>query len=209
MKKGHWSGRLATLIPHLVPIFIAVLFCFVCIPLPPACAEQASRDYLNRVHTQIKAHHYHEAIRLLKVKADKGCAYSQSLLGLMHQKGLGCRADAKEAAHWFAMAAKHDFVDAQFQLGKLYRTASRELAPEAGQAQYWLAKAGSHGVSEATQLVDRVPGGAELEYKVSEFKNQAQVDASQSEHGLVQSWTGYANIVKTLNTAASNSTGNN
>ena len=161
------------------------------------------------MHTEIKAHHYQRAISLLKVKADKGCAYCQSLLGLMHQKGLGCRADAKEAAHWFGMAAKHDFVDAQFQLGKLYRTASAELAPETNQATYWLSRAANNGASEAKQVIDHVPGAAELEYKVAQFKNQAGSAAGQSEKGLVQSWTGYADIVRTVNAAAANSTGNN
>lgn len=172
-------------------------------------AEQASREYLDKVHGEIKSHHYQEAIKLLKVKADKGCSYSQSLLGLMHQKGLGCKADAREAARWFTMAAKRDFVDAQFQLGKLYRSASRELAPTTGEAKYWLGKAAANGVSEAEQLVDNVPGGAQLEYKVSQFRNQARTDAGESEQGLVQSWTGYANIVSTLNSASLNKTGNN
>lgn len=185
----------------------AVFLALLC-PLP-ALAEQASREYLDQVHTEIKAHHYHEAMKLLKVKADRGCAYSQSLLGLMHQKGLGCKADAREAAHWFTMAARRDFVDAQFQLGKLYRTASRELAPQTGEAKYWLTKASAGGVSEARQLIDRVPGGEELAYKVSQFRNQASSDASASEQGLVQAWTGYSNIVGTLNAAAVNKTGNN
>jgi TPR repeat protein len=122
-------------------------------------------------------------MRLLKGKAEKGCAYSQSLLGFMHQKGLGCRADTKEAAHWFTMAAKHDFVDAQFQLGKLYRTASRDVAPEANEAKFWLTRAAGQGVSEAKDLMDGVPGSSELEYKVAQLKNQAGVDASAGEKG--------------------------
>jgi TPR repeat protein len=192
----------------VLPLMAAAVFLAPLCPLP-ALAEQASREYLDHVHTEIKAHHYHEAMKLLKVKADRGCAYSQSLLGLMHQKGLGCKADAREAAHWFTMAARRDFVDAQFQLGKLYRTASRELAPQTGEAKYWLTKASAGGVSEARQLIDRVPGGEELAYKVSQFRNQASSDASASEQGLVQAWTGYSNIVGTLNAAAVNKTGNN
>jgi TPR repeat protein len=192
----------------VLPLMAAAVFLALLCPLP-ALAEQASREYLDQVHTEIKAHHYHEAMKLLKVKADRGCAYSQSLLGLMHQKGLGCKADAREAAHWFTMAARRDFVDAQFQLGKLYRTASRELAPQTGEAKYWLTKASAGGVSEARQLIDRVPGGEELAYKVSQFRNQASSDASASEQGLVQAWTGYSNIVGTLNAAAVNKTGNN
>lgn len=208
-------SRLQSLPPLMVRCLVLQLGClisisFLCFGLvaQAAAAEQADRQYLDRVHSHIKAHQYKEAMSMLKVKADQGCTYSQSLLGLMHQKGLGCKADPREAAHWFAMAAKKDFGDAQFQLGKLYKSASRELAPEADQAKYWLEKASAQGIADARQFIDHVPGGSELDYKVSQFRQQAEVDASRSERGLVQSWTGYANIVSTLNTS-SHGPGNN
>jgi TPR repeat protein len=170
--------------------------------------EQASPEYLQHVHDEIKAHHYKRAMEMLEVKAEKGCAYSQSLLGMMHQKGLGCAADGKEAAHWFLQAAKNDFADAQFQLGKLYMTASRDLAPEASQARYWLSKAASQGISEAKQLIEHIPGGTQAESKLAELKTDAAQSASQSEQGLTKSWTGYADIVHTLNNSANNNAGN-
>ena|GEM_PF-1184842 len=215
---GNWHrliSRWQSLPPLMVRCLVVQLSCliaisFLCFGLVAqvAAAEQADRQYLEQVHTHIKARRYKEAMSMLKVKADKGCPYSQSILGLMHQKGLGCDADAREAAHWFTLAAKKNFGDAQFQLGKLYKSASRELAPEAEQARYWLEKASAHGISEAKQFIDHVPGGQQLEYKVSQFRNQASADASQSEQGLMQSWTGYANIVNTLNTS-SHGPGNN
>jgi len=174
-----------------------------------ALAEEASREYLDKVHAQIKEHHYQEAMRLLKMKAEKGCSYSQSLLGLMYQKGLGCKADLKEAAHYFGMAAKNDFVDAELQLGKLYRSAARELSPGANEAKYWLTKAADKGVTEARDLINHVPGGPQIEYKVAQLKTQAASGAGQSEQGITQAWTGYANIVNTLNGASSSKSGTN
>ena len=206
MKTVSFLKQIYWLVPSVVPLTLALSLISIS---PGVAAESASREYLEKVHTQIKAHHYQEAMKMLKVKAINGCKYSQSLVGLMYQKGLGCKADAKEAAHWFGMAAKNDFVDAQFQLGKLYRSASHELAPEANQAKYWLDKAAANGAVEAKQLMDKVPGGPQLEYKVAEMRNNAQVGTSQGEQGLTQSWTGYANIVKTLNSSSSNNSGNN
>jgi hypothetical protein len=176
-----------------------------------AIREQASPEYLQLVHDEIKAHHYKRAMEMLEVKAKKGCAYSQSLLGLMHQKGLGCAADGKEAAHWFLQAAKNDFVDAQLQLGKLYMSATDHLhlAPQAAQAKYWLTRAADQGVSEAKQLIEHVPGGAQLEYKVAQLKTDAAQTASAGEQSLTKSWTGYADIVHTLNNSANNNAGNN
>ncbi|MBU6452502.1 MAG: sel1 repeat family protein [Cyanobacteria bacterium REEB67] len=174
-----------------------------------AVRQQASPEYLQRVHNEIKAHHYKRAMEMLEVKAQKGCAYSQSLLGLMHQKGLGCAADGKEAAHWFLQAAKNDFADAQFQLGKLYMSAGRDLAPEASQARYWLTRAADQGVKEAKQLIEHIPGGPQAESKLAELKADAAQSATQSEQGLTKSWTGYADIVQTLNNSANNNAGNN
>ena len=215
-KSGHKTiSRLQTLPPVVVRCLVLQLssliaICFLCFGLVAqvAAAEQADKQYLEQVHTHIKAQRYKEAMTMLQVKAEKGCPYSQSLLGLMHQKGLGCKADARDAAHWFSMAAKKGFGDAQFQLGKLYKSAARELAPEADQAKYWLEKASAQGISDAKQFVDHVPGGTDLEYKVAQFRDQAKSDVSQSEQGLMQSWTGYANIVSTLNTS-SHGSGNN
>ncbi|MBS1989536.1 MAG: sel1 repeat family protein [Cyanobacteria bacterium SZAS LIN-3] len=207
---------LRRLSPQVVRLLVIQVFCilaitFLCFGLAARAAggeEHADAKYLEQVHVHIKAHRYREAMTMLKVKAEKGCPYSQSLLGLMHQKGLGCKADARQAVQWFTMAAKHDFGDAQFQLGKLYKTAAGDLAPEAGEARYWLEKAAAQGIAEAREFFDRMPFGPQLEYKVAQFKNQAQLDAGRSEQGLEQSWTGYANIVNTLN-ASSHGPGNN
>jgi hypothetical protein len=182
-------------------LFISVLLASS-INVAPAMAESASPQYLQKVHDEIKAHHYQRAMQMLEVKAHAGCSYSQSLLGLMHQKGIGCKADPKEASHWFLAAAKNNFVDAQLQLGKLYSTASRNIAPEANQAKYWLTRAAEQGAEGARELIGHIPGGPELEYKVTKMRTDAAQTAAQGEQGLTQSWTGYANIVNTLNGAS-------
>lgn len=52
--------------------------------------------------------------------ADKGDPLAQTLLGIHYETGTGVGKDTKEAMKWFSVAARQDFADAQYHLGRMY-----------------------------------------------------------------------------------------
>jgi TPR repeat protein len=63
---------------------------------------------------------YQEALRILRVEADRGNAEAQFILGLAYQMGKGVPADDAEAARWYRKAADQKFAQAEVALGSLY-----------------------------------------------------------------------------------------
>src|SRR5262245_2643808 len=64
---------------------------------------------------------YPAAHRMLAPLADDGNAVAQELLGFMYAHGEGVPHDDTAALRWFTLAAKAGRVEAQFELGRMYR----------------------------------------------------------------------------------------
>lgn len=80
-----------------------------------------------------------EDLQLLAM-ADGGDAESQNEIGVMFLE----LDRAETAAHWFALAAKQEHVDAMHHLSRLYYLGYGVKQDEA-QGQLWLAKAAAYG----------------------------------------------------------------
>jgi tetratricopeptide (TPR) repeat protein len=65
---------------------------------------------------------YQEALRILRVEADRGSAEAQFILGLIYQAGKGVPQDDIQAAQWYRKAADQKFAQAEVALGSLYVT---------------------------------------------------------------------------------------
>ena len=56
----------------------------------------------------------------LQKSAEQGFMYAQHDMGTMCIRGLGVPKDYKKALHWYEESAKGNYVNAQYELGKLY-----------------------------------------------------------------------------------------
>jgi TPR repeat protein len=63
---------------------------------------------------------YTEAYPACKQAADRGSAFAQNSLGVMHGRGLGVLKNHAESIKWFRKAAEQGFAKAQYNLGVIY-----------------------------------------------------------------------------------------
>ena len=63
---------------------------------------------------------HNEAMKWLRMSAEKGAAMAQFNLGHMYANGLGVRRDHNEAMKWLQMAAEQGFAAAQLRFAQLY-----------------------------------------------------------------------------------------
>ena len=75
-----------------------------------------------------------------KVKAEKGDAKAQTLLGDMYGDGLGVAKDEAEAVKWYRKAADQGYATAQFNLGVMYAF-GRGVKQDSVEAVKWWRKA--------------------------------------------------------------------
>ena len=61
-----------------------------------------------------------ELFKTTKIKAEKGDAEAQCILGLLYSTGIGVQQDKVEAAKWFRKAAEQGLAEAQYLLGLMY-----------------------------------------------------------------------------------------
>ena len=83
-----------------------------------------------------------------KVKAEKGDAKAQDLLGLMYAIGRGVEKDEAEAVKWWRKAADQGRAIAQFNLGNMYENGLGVVKDEA-EAVKWYRKAAEQGFAKA------------------------------------------------------------
>ena len=91
-----------------------------------------------------------EAIEHFKQEAEKGDAAAQNSFGLRFVSGEGVPRSDEEASKWFRRAAQQGLAEAQFNLGKIFYTASlRHLAMGIGEdrmeAYMWFHLAAAQG----------------------------------------------------------------
>jgi TPR repeat protein len=117
------------------------------------------KEGMSCVHQSIKNKQYQKACELLCNMADHDCVYSQCLLGLMYEKGLGVEKNINKAIDWYAKAAGKGFADAEYRLGEIYylgQEVNREVKRDPVRAYRLLNRAALHGVARAQYYVGRM-----------------------------------------------------
>ena len=87
--------------------------------------------------------------------AEAGHDESQVIMGVMHQNGQGVKRDYKEAALWYARAAKQGNAQAQFNLGTLYRYGAG-VEKDKVEAYAWYDVADTNGHPDAASARDLI-----------------------------------------------------
>lgn len=128
-----------------------------------------------------------------KSMAEKGCPYSQSILGIMRQSGVGVKKSAVQARHWFEKAARQGFADAQERLGMMYLQ-GEGVRKNLKLARQWLEKAANQGAVKAKELVAQIPGGTKFTNAIAMAPQQVSTDAIN----VQKSWQGYTSITQEL-----------
>ena len=90
-----------------------------------------------------------------KVKAEKGDAKAQTLLGAFYQLGAGVPKDDAEAVKWYRKAADQGCADAQSSLGNMYAWGTAEGVVKDAEAVKWSRKAADQGYADAQHNLGR------------------------------------------------------
>jgi GAF domain-containing protein len=114
-----------------------------------------------------------DQLRLLAAKADPT---AENALGLLYAQGdekQGIRPDDRQAASWFAKAAEHGSVSAQYKLGLLYWGGHHGLPKDPNKAYFWTVLARAGGQESSKDLAKVLAGGM--------TRNQAAVIEREAE----------------------------
>jgi hypothetical protein len=210
---------------------LCLVFCLASMPLASATIRSVDTKRLDQASSYAYHKNYSAAYSHFKQMADKGCPYSQCILGLMHKKGLGVSKDPGKAAAWFEMSAHQGFADAERWLGHMYLT-GEGVAKDQKTGTQWLRKAASQGVAEAQWELGNLYIKSDAPREVAEGKEWLKKAASASLQkveetaaslppitansyqgspnsystgvsNIQQAWGGYANVAKALQGTAS------
>jgi TPR repeat protein len=189
-----------------------------------AVEEKAQREAELRSSSRlIEEKHYSEGYQSFKKLADKGCPYSQCLVGLMHKNGVGVKKDAKLAFAYFEKSANQGFADAQRWLAEMYLR-GEGTAVNKSKALEWFEKAARNDIVEAQYKIGhlyRTSGAAELKGRGTAWLSKAaksgiadaeskvnkipqipysgpQNTYSNGVSNIAQSWGGYSSLAKSL-----------
>lgn len=178
----------------------------------------------------VREHHYKKAYKKFSLLAKHGCPYSQCIVGVMHQHGIGTEKNTARAHYWYRKSAKQGFKDAQFRLGMMHFNAEG-VAKNLDTAAHWLRQSANQGMSEAASVLSEIEkesgkalnsseafAGKEFRQGLQEAQTAAgqmpalPVRATQAEpgnvyasglEGLQKSWVGYVDVVKNLDSLSS------
>ena len=93
-------------------------FCFILcmfLIIPFVTFASTFNDGMNAM----KNGYYEEAIKILRLGAEKGDRFSQHCFGVMLYKGQGVKKDYEESFKWLDLEAKQGLSQAEFDLGIL------------------------------------------------------------------------------------------
>lgn len=173
------------------------------VPARPAVAVVVDTKKLNHGAHYVHHKQYHKAYAHYRRMAEKGCAYSQCIVGLMHKHGVGTKKDDHEAFLWFEKSASQGFADAKRWLGHAYAE-GQGVMKNLDLARRNLAEAAEHGINEAKYelavLENRIAnsgdgGGAALSVGNYESNDNAY---SAGLKDLTKSWGGYVSVTKSI-----------
>ena len=128
-----------------------LLFAFVALflALPVLSLATADVQHLNAAGQCIKSKNYHKAYAEFKVMGDRGCVFSNCILGMMYQNGRGVDKSIPTALSYYQKSAKKGFRDAELRIGRIYDAGQIGLKRDAQAAAHWFQLAAVHGVPEA------------------------------------------------------------
>ena len=203
---------------------VSLLFVATSCQLGASAVEEKPREAELRSSSRlIEEKHYSEGYQSFKKLADKGCPYSQCLVGLMHKNGVGVKKDPKLAFAYFEKSAHQGFADGQRWLGEMYLKGEGTPVDRA-KALEWFEKAARNNIVEAQYKIGhlyRTSGAADLkargtawlskaaktgitdaESKVSQIPqipySGPQNTYSSGVSNIAQSWGGYSSLAKSL-----------
>lgn len=98
-----------------------------------------------------------EAVHLIKSSADKGFAYSESLMGQFHLRGeYGFPRDEVKSANWFSLSAQHGDASGERYFGLVHEQGLGSYKINLEEAVKWYRKAMDHGDKEAEESLQRL-----------------------------------------------------
>lgn len=89
-------------------------------------------------------------VNLIEPLADGGNAEAQNLLGVLYTKGFGTGKDMDRAFELFKKAAEKGDINAQYNLGRLYKTGAPNQKIDFDKAITWFKRAAANGHQRAT-----------------------------------------------------------
>lgn len=93
-----------------------------------------------------------EARNIYQNLAERGDRQAQLKLGYLFEQGLGGKANTKEAAHWYELAAHQGQATAQYLLGRLNQLGKLDNEPNYALAKQWYSRAMSNYAPAAVAL---------------------------------------------------------
>lgn len=109
-----------------------------------------------------------ESAQDLRLRAEKGDANAQALLGVFYLAGVQIRKDNAEAVRWFRKAAEQGVATAQCNLGKMYYEGTG-IDKDLAEAAKWFRLAADKGVPDAQFALGIMYGKGEGVQKDSVF----------------------------------------
>lgn len=148
---------------------------------------------------------YADVVAQVRPRAEQGDAAAQTLLGYLHQYGLGVGRDASAAADWYRKAADQGHANAQYLLGYMYHRGVGVLR-DLGQALRWYRTAAEQGVTAARVnlgVMYRQGEGVDqdLEEAVAQFFSAAEAGLAGAQHSLAEAYEAGAGVPRDLDEA--------
>ena len=120
-----------------------------------------------------------ELFKTTKIKAEKGDANAQCILGLLYSTGIGVEKNYEEAAKCFRKAAEQGYAEAQNSLGRMYWH-GRGVPRDDLVALQWTQNAAEQGHAEARSFLERAH-----EFMVTEMKAEKGDAEAHFDFGLM------------------------
>src|SRR6266436_8957670 len=98
----------------------AIAACLTMGPFARDAPAATDEDDFRRGLSAFNTGDYATALNVWRPLAERGEPRSQAGIGFMYHRGMGVRADDREAAMWLLRAAEHGQAEGQLMLGILY-----------------------------------------------------------------------------------------
>src|SRR2546430_17214110 len=99
---------------------IAIVTCLTANLVGGNARSATDEDEFRRGLSAFNAAEYATALNIWRPLAERGEPRSQAGIGFMYHRGMGVRADDREAAIWLLRAAEHGQAEGQLMLGILF-----------------------------------------------------------------------------------------
>lgn len=137
------------------------------------------------------------AIFWLEKAASQELKEAENHLGNLYLEGKKVEQDFDKAEMWLKKAAQHGVREAQTHLGLMYLD-DKAARKDVHSAEVWLHAAALQDSEEAKKKLETIPG-------VKQFEARSKASAKDYSDGLYNikdSWAGYGEIIKSVNSAA-------